>query len=188
MVIVLLSTQNFSEHIRYWIRRPNILSLHNTRIYFCLTKWKSIWLEDISIAVSLSQNNKKGSVWINPSSEIRPHNQIISKTITHILPYSASVEDLEIILCFLTIQDSIESPSLTTKPVIDLLVSGHLAQSELQKATILRELEVDRKIPKPGVFRHNKQFLKQHINEITLVIASIDDLASEQQMWYQVWL
>ena len=57
--------------------------------------------------------------------------------------YSASVEDLETVFCFLDFQQTREEPMRIQKPVTDLLVSGHLAQSESAKAEILRALEAE---------------------------------------------
>jgi len=48
--------------------------------------------------------------------------------------YSASAEDLKMVVCFLDFQEISDSPKKMQKPVTDLLVSGHLAQSESQKA------------------------------------------------------
>jgi hypothetical protein len=48
--------------------------------------------------------------------------------------YSASADDLEIVLCFLDFHEIKESLIKTQYPVIGLLVSGHAAQSESVKA------------------------------------------------------
>ncbi|KAL4590284.1 hypothetical protein LXL04_003211 [Taraxacum kok-saghyz] len=61
-----------------------------------------------------------------------------SHTISHVTAamalYSASVEDLETIFCFLVFQDMSRSPKNTQKPVMDLLISLQPAQSESLKA------------------------------------------------------
>jgi len=44
--------------------------------------------------------------------------------------YSASDELLDMVCCFLDFQDIRDSPKYTEKPVMDLRVSGHVAQSE----------------------------------------------------------
>ena len=46
--------------------------------------------------------------------------------------YFDSAEDLNTTCCFLLFQEISESPKNTQNPVIDLLVSGHVAQSALQ--------------------------------------------------------
>lgn len=48
--------------------------------------------------------------------------------------YSNFADDWEIIVCFIDFYEIKESPRNTQKPVIDLLVSAHPAQSELVKA------------------------------------------------------
>jgi hypothetical protein len=48
--------------------------------------------------------------------------------------YTASMLDLETIGCFLAVQDIKQSPRNTAKPDVDLLSSGHPAQSESQNA------------------------------------------------------
>ena len=44
--------------------------------------------------------------------------------------YSAFVKDLEMVDCFLDFQETKDSPIKMQYPIIDLLVSGHEAQSE----------------------------------------------------------
>lgn len=48
--------------------------------------------------------------------------------------YSASAEDLDMVACFLDHHDINESPKKMQKPVVDFLVSMHMAQSESEKA------------------------------------------------------
>ena len=58
-------------------------------------------------------------------------------TISHVTTamnlYSASIEDLVKVDCFLDFQDTKESPMKMLFPVTDLLVSGHEAQSAFAK-------------------------------------------------------
>lgn len=64
--------------------------------------------------------------------------------------YSASVEDLLTVTCFLDFQEINQSPMKMQNPVIDLLVSGQVAQSESLKALSCSD-EVDgKKSPKAG--------------------------------------
>jgi hypothetical protein len=50
----------------------------------------------------------------------------------------------------LDFQEIKEEPSNTQNPVIDFLVSGHLAQSESAKALIFKGLEADKNMPLAG--------------------------------------
>jgi hypothetical protein len=55
--------------------------------------------------------------------------------------YSASVLDLETVACFLALQEIRFGPKNTAKPPVDLLSSGHPAQSASEKE--LTKVEVD---------------------------------------------
>ena len=48
--------------------------------------------------------------------------------------YSALADDQETVCCFLDFQEINDLPRKTQQHVIDLLVSGHPAQSEFEKA------------------------------------------------------
>ena len=78
-------------------------------------------------AAWLSQN--KETTWgceILKSLKI-DSNHIISQTTTAIALYSASADDLDIVVCFLDFQDINDSPKKMQYPVTDFLVSGHEA-------------------------------------------------------------
>ena len=58
--------------------------------------------------------------------------------------YSASAEDLDMVVCFLDFQETKESPRKMQKPVVDLLESGQEAQ--LASKNCIKE-EAAKKIP-----------------------------------------
>lgn len=58
-----------------------------------------------------------------PSSSKRHDNQTISEIVTLMHLYSASKDDLEMVLCFCTFQKTSELPILMQKPKTDFLVS-----------------------------------------------------------------
>jgi len=66
---------------------------------------------------------------MNTSSERIPHNQIISEHAADMEQYSASVKDLETGSCFLYFHEIRSSPKNIHHPAVELLVSGHPAQS-----------------------------------------------------------
>src|SRR5688572_2278644 len=53
--------------------------------------------------------------------------------------YSASVLDLEIVACFLALQDTRLDPKKIAKPPVERLSSRHLAQSTSEKALTSKE-------------------------------------------------
>ena len=57
---------------------------------------------------------------------------MISQVVIAMTRYLALAEDLETMDCFLECQEMRESPKKMRKPVTDLWVSEHLAQSESQ--------------------------------------------------------
>lgn len=61
--------------------------------------------------------------------------------------YSALVEDLEIVGCFLDCQQIKELPKKTQNPDVESLVSGHLAQSEFDYPLIDVMSPADRVMP-----------------------------------------
>lgn len=61
--------------------------------------------------------------------------------------YSASVEDLEMVSCFLVFHDIRDSPRKTQKPVTDFHVSAYAAQSTSENALNLMEKDARKKIP-----------------------------------------
>ena len=61
-------------------------------------------------------------------------NQVVSEDAEAIARYSASLELLESVDCFLDFQDTGDLPNNNTYPVTDLLVLGHAAQSESEYA------------------------------------------------------
>ena len=65
----------------------------------------------------------------NPMSESTLRSQSISEQAADIARYSASVEDLETLSCFLHFQETRLSPKNMHHPVVDLRVSGQSAQS-----------------------------------------------------------
>ena len=56
-----------------------------------------------------------------------------SHTAEAIVLYSASVEDLDTVVCFLDLHDTREFPKKMQYPVVDLHVSGHPASQNLRK-------------------------------------------------------
>ena len=64
--------------------------------------------------------------------------------------YSASVDERDTTFCFLDFQQMREDPRMMQKPVTDLLVSGHLAQSESAKADSFKSQEEEKRIPLAG--------------------------------------
>ena len=76
--------------------------------------------------------------------------QTSSYTVEAMLLYSYSAELLDTVVCFFDFQEINESPNLTKKPDTDLFVFGHDAQSESQYTTIVLDLLLLIKIPKPG--------------------------------------
>ena len=109
-----------------------------------LTKWQSIsmcfvlsWntrLAAIWIAAWLSENNKASFVWGIPRSWSKDFSQMTSHTTNAMALYSASTKDLDTVVCFFDLHDTKECPRKIYYPVVDLWVSGHLAQSEFEKA------------------------------------------------------
>lgn len=107
---------------------------------FSLTKCKSsskclvvsckTGLEAIKIADLLSQNNFTGVNPIIPKSKNNLITHITSQVTAPKALYSASVEDLETVGCFLLFQDITLLPKNKQKPVTDFLVKRHLPQSE----------------------------------------------------------
>ena len=55
--------------------------------------------------------------------------------------YSASVEEREMVTCFLDFHEMSESPRKTQKPITERLESTQVAQSAFEKAQIWREEE-----------------------------------------------
>ncbi|KAJ0601780.1 hypothetical protein HanIR_Chr03g0132591 [Helianthus annuus] len=69
--------------------------------------------------------------------------------------YSASVEDRETTLCFLLFHETNDPPRKMQKPVIDLRLSTHLAQSESANEVNWKVLLFVNRIPVPGApFRY----------------------------------
>ena len=64
-----------------------------------------------------------------PSSWRRRRSQTIILLAEDMDLYSASAEDLETVACFLHVQEMREEPRNIHQPVVNLLVSGHPAQS-----------------------------------------------------------
>jgi hypothetical protein len=56
------------------------------------------------------------------------------KKVEVIARYSASIEDLDTVCCFLDFQEINEPPRNTQNPITDLRVSTQPAQSEFEKA------------------------------------------------------
>lgn len=68
------------------------------------------------------------------------------------LRYSASVDDLETVCCFLDFHETSEEPRNMQKPDIEHLVSGHAVESESIKAFNLIMVEEGYNNPWPCVF------------------------------------
>ena len=103
------------------------------------------------IANLFSQNNiTKGT----STSKWRSNflNQTFSLVIEDKARYSASVDDLETVGCFLEHQERRLFPKNTQEPEVDLLVSTQLAQSASAKAMSLRELWAGKNKPCPGAY------------------------------------
>ena len=69
--------------------------------------------------------------------------------------YSASKDDPETIVCFLLFQLVRDFTRKNQKPVVDLLVSGKAPQSESENPLRVKEEEVLKKRPLPGLFLRN---------------------------------
>ncbi|KAM0043252.1 hypothetical protein Hdeb2414_s0010g00339091 [Helianthus debilis subsp. tardiflorus] len=82
------------------------------------------------MAALLSQNTCIGSLHLtfNSFSTFTIHTS--SQVAEHMARYSASPVDLETVDCFLLFHETRFSPKNMQKPVTDLRVSTHLAQSE----------------------------------------------------------
>ena len=76
---------------------------------------------------------------------------MISQVTLAMALYSASAEERDTVCYFLDFQEINESPRKTQKPLIDLLVSGQVAQSESTKAFNCIEDVEGKKTPCPGV-------------------------------------
>lgn len=64
---------------------------------------------------------------------------IISQLVLARILYFAFVEDLLIVVCFLIFQETKESPRNKQKPINDLLLNLHTAQSESHDSEIRSE-------------------------------------------------
>jgi len=82
------------------------------------------------IADLLSQKSCVGEVNEHPISRRTKLIQVSSADVEASARYSASVEDRLTVDCFLAAQDMRLEPRYVQKPVVDLLVSTHPAQSE----------------------------------------------------------
>jgi hypothetical protein len=76
---------------------------------------------------------------------------VISAIVLAIALYSASVEDLDTVACFLELQDIRLEPKKTHNPPVDRLSSGQPAQSELEKACKLVDESFRIKSPRDNV-------------------------------------
>src|SRR5436189_4228779 len=85
-------------------------------------------LDAIAMALSLSQCIGIGVSMGIPISERNSHNQWISKVVSAIARYSASVLDRETTSCLLLRQDMREVPKKMQYPVVERRVSGSSAQ------------------------------------------------------------
>lgn len=85
----------------------------------------------------LSQNNVTETRLMRRSLN-KEDNQTTSHVAFAIDLYSAFVDDLDTVCCFLDFQENNESPKNTQKPETELRVSGQVAQSESEKALNLR--------------------------------------------------
>ena len=65
--------------------------------------------------------------------------------------YSASILDRETVACFLAVQDIRLDPRKTAKPPVDLLSSGHPAQSTSEKALTVVEGDLQIVSPIPAL-------------------------------------
>lgn len=87
-----------------------------------------------------------------PRSFSNAIDHVNSQAVEARVQYSGSADDLDTVVCFLDFQEMIEAPRKQQKPVIDLLVSGHVvAQSESVKPFRCTEEDEDRKMPCPGL-------------------------------------
>lgn len=92
-------------------------------------------------AAWLSQNKTTGREIRVCKSASRDNIQMNSHVALAMDLYSASVEDLDTLCCFLDFQEIKELPSITQKPDMDLRVSGHAAQSESENKFSKRDLK-----------------------------------------------
>ena len=86
------------------------------------------------IALILSQCRRTGFKEVSCSSSNSLTSQVTSLAADAIALYSASLDDLETVSCFLDFQLIGEEPNNNMYPVIDLLLFGHEAQSESEYA------------------------------------------------------
>ncbi|CAL0335062.1 unnamed protein product [Lupinus luteus] len=108
-------------------------------------------LAAICNAELLSQNMVTGLECLIFKSRNRKVSHCASQAAIARALYSASKEDLETVFCFLLFQETRALPIKKHQPVIDLLVSTHLAQSESEYPCMVVVLFAGKKILCPGV-------------------------------------
>ncbi|MFS7910652.1 hypothetical protein Hanom_Chr02g00108751 [Helianthus anomalus] len=111
-------------------------------------------------AAVLSHFRSTGICTTTLSSLNRFSSHNISHVALHIDLYSASAEDRETTLCFLLFQETKEPPRKMQKPVTNLRLSTHLAQSESAKAVNWKVVPLVNRIPAPGALLRYLKTLK----------------------------
>src|SRR4051812_47025700 len=109
------------------------------------------------VAPRLSHHKHDLCLSLTPSSLSSASTHIISVVASATALYSASVLDLDTVACFLAFQEIRSGPKNTAKPPVDLLSSGHPAQSAYEKA--LSKVEDERLNVRP-IFKVPLMYLK----------------------------
>src|SRR4051812_46532165 len=94
----------------------------------CLVRLRKTGLDAMAMALLLSQCIGIGVLMEIPISERKSHNQWISKVVSAIARYSASVLDRETTSCLLLRQNIRQVPKKMQYPMVERRVSGSSAQ------------------------------------------------------------
>lgn len=127
--------------------------------YLSLMKWQSIsmcfvvsWKVELDVrytAACLSQNSGTGLNCLTPNSSSKCSNQSISHDACAMDLYTA--DDLEMVDCFLDLQERMKSPKKVQKHVTYLLVSPQVPQSASTKQLSTKLQEEEKSEPFPTV-------------------------------------
>lgn len=121
----------------------------NQFLYVWCTQGKLDWWQG---KWQIGCHRRRWLVWVNQFVNlwvVERHK--ISPVVLARARFSASVDDLEIIRCFLVFHEIKASPRHTQKPVKNFLVSAHAAQSKCENALNWQEELVGKNMPCPGL-------------------------------------